>query len=50
MEKLLENKAVMVDQSTSLNMKEKIRRIAITVGDNGYIVGDNPVSLPKEDK
>ena len=28
----------------------KIRRIAITVGDNGYIVGANPVSLPKEDQ
>lgn len=27
----------------------KPRRIAITIGDNGYIVGANPVSLPKED-
>ena len=26
------------------------RRIAITIGSNGYVVGANPVSLPKEDK
>ena len=30
--------------------KGKKRRVAITSGSNGYIVGANPASVPKEDK
>lgn len=29
--------------------EHKTRRIAITIGSNGYIVGANPKSMPKED-